>query len=148
VNHPLTEQEFLSVYAKVPRLTVEVVLRDARGVFLTQRDTGPCAGMWHIPGGTVRFGEPLEDAVARVALAETGVVVAGIHLLGWIEYPGHVRDGIGCPVGMAFGVAWDGEPEALDGASAGGWFSVLPADMHEEQAAFLAGLAASAGAVS
>jgi ADP-ribose pyrophosphatase YjhB (NUDIX family) len=143
VSHPLTEQEFLSVYAKVPRLTVEVVLRDARGVFLTKRDIGPCAGLWHIPGGTVRFAEPLEDAVARVALAETGVAVAGTRLLGCIEYSSHVRDGLGYPVGVAFDVAWDGEPEALEGASEGEWFTSLSGvRMHAEQTAFLASRAA------
>lgn len=142
MTRPLTEQEFLYIYSRIPRLTAEVVLRDARGVFLTKRDTGPCAGLWHIPGGTVRFAEPLEDAVARVALTETGVTVAGMHLLGCIEYSSHVRDGLGYPVGVAFGVAWDGEPKALEGASAGEWFTVPPPGMHEEQAAFLTGRAA------
>jgi hypothetical protein len=40
-------------------------------------------------------------------------------------------------VGVAFGAGWEGEPRVLEGADAGTWFSVLPADMHDEQAAFL-----------
>jgi ADP-ribose pyrophosphatase YjhB (NUDIX family) len=140
MTHPFSEDDFTYIYSRVPRLTVEVVIRDPGGVFLTKRDSGPCAGRWHIPGGTVRFAEPLEDAVARVALAETGVTVAGIHLLGYIEYLSHVRDGLGYPVGVAFGVAWGGEPGALEGASAGAWFNEPPDGMHEEQAEFLAAL--------
>ena len=134
---PLPEAEFRAIYARVPRLTVEVVLRDARGVFLTRRASGPCKGLWHIPGGTVRFAEPLEEAVARVALAETGVTVTGAAQMGAIEYPSHYLNGLDHPVGVAFGAGWEGEPRVLEGADAGTWFSVLPADMHDEQAAFL-----------
>ncbi len=64
---PLTEEEFREIYSKVPRLTVEVIVQSSRGILLTKRASGPCSGLWHIPGGTVRFGEPLVAAVSRVA---------------------------------------------------------------------------------
>ena len=64
--HPLTPDEFRDIYSKVPRLTVEVVLRSPAGVLLTLRDIEPCRGLWHLPGGTVRYGEKLLDAVRRV----------------------------------------------------------------------------------
>ncbi len=69
---------------------------------LTLRTFGPCRGLWHIPGGTVRFGEPLVDAVARVARDELGVTVAVGDMLGYIEYPSHYENGLDCPVGIAF----------------------------------------------
>jgi ADP-ribose pyrophosphatase YjhB (NUDIX family) len=142
MTHPLPEAEFRVIYARVPRLTVEAVLRGPRGVFLTRRSQGPCAGLWHIPGGTVRFAEPLEEAVIRVALAETGVTVTGARQAGAIEYPSHYLKGLDHPVGVAFEVAWLGEPRALAGADASAWFDhVMPADMHDEQRAFLDGLA-------
>src|SRR5664280_1777287 len=56
---PLSEAEYQEVFAKVPRLTVEVVVQGPSGVLLTKRTSGPCAGLWHLPGGTVRFGEPV-----------------------------------------------------------------------------------------
>ena len=99
---PLSEQEFREIYAKVPRLTVEVVVQCPRGILLTKRGSGPCAGLWHLPGGTVRFGEPLVDAVRRVAAEETGREVEAGPLLGYIEYPSHYRNGLDSPVGMAF----------------------------------------------
>ena len=48
--------------------TVEVLITsEERGVLLALRDVDPCRGMWNLPGGTVRFGERLVDAVRRVA---------------------------------------------------------------------------------
>ena len=133
----LPEDEFAAVYAKVPRLTVEVVLTSADGVLLTLRERGPCKGLWHIPGGTVRYGERLVDAVARVARVELGQEVAVGRLLGYIEYPSHLARGIDWPVGMAF------LAESHPGCPAAGqtdrarWFRQLPERMHDEQRRFL-----------
>jgi len=54
----LPQAEYESIYAKVPRRTVELVIVSSKRILLSRRQTGPCAGLWHIPGGTVRFGEP------------------------------------------------------------------------------------------
>ena len=136
---PLPQAEYEAVFAKVPRLTVEVVITSARGVLLTQRDTGPCQGLWHIPGGTVRFGEPLTDAVRRVARQELDLEVTADRLLGYIEYPSHLARGLDWPVGMAFKAG----PPPSSGDSgwalpdAAGWFAHLPDEMHDEQRRFL-----------
>ena len=139
VPPPLSEQEFEAVFSKVPRLTVEVVVASADGVLLARRRSGPCEGLWHVPGGTVRLGERLTDAVARVARDELGLDVVADHLLGYIEYPSHLELGLGWPVGVAFAV----RPSAPDAPLAVTrddvrWFSSLPEEMHEAQRAFLA----------
>ena len=103
-SHPLTPDEFRDIYSKVPRLTVEVVIRSPAGVLLTLRDIEPCRGLWHLPGGTVRFGEKLFDAVRRVAATELGIDVVAAHPLGYIEYPSHHENGLDSPVGIAFDV--------------------------------------------
>jgi ADP-ribose pyrophosphatase YjhB (NUDIX family) len=72
---PLSEDEYRRIFSRVPRLTVEVVIAGERGVLLTLRESGPCRGLWHLPGGTVRFGERLTAAVQRVARDEVGVAV-------------------------------------------------------------------------
>ena len=73
---PLPQDEFDWIFSRVPRLTVEVVMASSdRGVLLALRDFGPCKGLWHLPGGTVRFGEPVTGAVRRVALDELGLTV-------------------------------------------------------------------------
>lgn len=143
-QHPLSEQEFWAIYRRVPRLTVEVVLAGADGVLLTRRAIEPCRGMWHLPGGTVRFGERLAGAVSRVARRELGLEVTECRMLGCIEYPSHLEKGLDCPVGIAFLVTrHSGELKLSAEADDHGWFRRLPAGMHPEQVQFLedAGLA-------
>ena len=135
----LPQAKYEAIYAAVPRLTVEVVIVSSDGTLLTRRQGGPCAGLWHIPGGTVRFGEPLSDAVHRVAEQELGVTVSIDDLLGYIEYPSHLERGLDWPVGIAFGVhlsrtSADVFRPAADSAA---WFAILPEQMHDEQKVFL-----------
>ena len=99
---PLPQSEYEAIYAKVPRLTVEVVIASARGVLLARREVGPCRGLWNIPGGTVRYGETLTGAVQRVARQELDLEVTAGRLLGYIEYPSHLARGLDWPVGIAF----------------------------------------------
>ena len=100
---PLPQQEFDWIFSRVPRLTVEVVIATPdHGVLLQRRDREPCKGLWALPGGTVRFGEPVIDAVKRVAIDELGVRVSVGELLGYIEYPSHYNNGLDSPVGLAF----------------------------------------------
>jgi len=133
---PLTEREFQEIYAKVPRLTVEVVVRSQHGILLTMRDSGPCAGLWHIPGGTVRFGEPLVVAVRRVAVDEIGLELDAGPFLGYIEYPSHYLNGLDSPVGLAFLCDVDGG-RAADTDTEHQWFAESPGPMHAEQVDFL-----------
>ena len=130
---PLPKDEFDRIFSKVPRLTVEVLITsEERGVLLALRDVDPCRGTWNLPGGTVRFGEPLLDAVRRVAAGELGIGVHVGPLLGYIEYPSHYENGLDSPVGLVF------RAEPLDHAQPHGrWFTALPENMHEEQKEFL-----------
>ena len=133
VSEPLPKEEFDRIFSKVPRLTVEVLItsRD-RGVLLALRDVDPCRGTWNLPGGTVRFGERLVDAVTRVAADELGVSVRVGPLVGYIEYPSHYENGLDSPVGLAF------RAQPLDQAQPRGqWFTLLPDNMHDEQKQFL-----------
>ena len=100
---PLSSREFRDIYSKVPRICVEVVIKNENGIVLTERSIEPYLGLWHIPGGTGVYGEPLERAVRRVAKDEVGVDVEVEKLLGYIEYPDEesVR-GFGWPIGIAF----------------------------------------------
>lgn len=74
-DNPLSQEEFWNIYKKVPRLTVEIIIKDKRGILLTLRNIEPCKNLWHLPGGTVRFGEKLIDAVKRIANRELGIEV-------------------------------------------------------------------------
>lgn len=132
-------EEFHAIYSRVPRLCVEVVVVEpGRGVLLTRRDIPPNEGAWHIPGGTVLFGEPLVATVKRVALDELGLEVDVGELLGYVEYPSHYENGLDSPVGLAFRA----HPVTADGAApelptGGEWFTALPPGLYPEQREFL-----------
>lgn len=138
-RNPLSQAEYEEIYSRVPRLTVEVVVTSDRGVLLCLRTSGPCRGLWHIPGGTVRYGELLIDAVGRVAEEELSLDVEIDGLLGYLEYPSHLARGIDWPVGIAFethmspssALRFQTTPGAIE------WFARLPEAMHDEQRAFL-----------
>lgn len=100
MTHPLSQSEFDAIYSRVPRLCVELVMVEPGGVVLTKRSISPGEGLWHLPGGTLRFGETLVEAARRVALDETGVEVKCLQQLGVIEYvfPNYAH----WPVGVVF----------------------------------------------
>lgn len=140
-GHPLSETEFWQIYKRVPRLTVEVLLRSDAGIYLTLRRIEPCKGLWHLPGGTVRFGERLVDAVKRIARREIGIEIDEVELKGYIEYPSHFLNGLDSPVGIAFAAkSYCGTISVNREASQGAWFKTLPENMHDEQKEFLRGL--------
>lgn len=86
VEYSLTKSEFDSIYSRVPRLCVEIIILDhQKGVLLTKRAIEPAKGAWHTPGGTVRYQESLEEAARRIAKKELGVGVEIIKELGVIE---------------------------------------------------------------
>ncbi len=102
-QHPLTQDEFDTIYGKVPRLTVEVVIQTESGIVMTKTPKGPAKGQWNVPGGTVRFGERLREAAKRVAKSELGIEIEIGMNLGYIEYPELLEAGErGWPVGIIF----------------------------------------------
>lgn len=131
----LSPQEFDSIYSKVPRLTVEIVIRsDKLGVFLTQRNIEPCKGKWHLPGGTVRYAEPMADAVKRIAKRELGIDALDLNCIGYVEYPSHYNNGLDSPVGIIFEVlSYSGSISLNKESQNGNWFKRMPPGMHEDQ---------------
>ena len=136
-DYPLSPEEFDAIYSKVPRLTVEIIIKSGKGVLLTLRNIEPCKGQWHLPGGTVFFGEKLTDAVARVAKRELGIIVADMRMIGYIEYPSHYEHSLDSPVGIAFEVEFDGDIHINAEASEFGWFEQLPPNTHADLDEFL-----------
>lgn len=141
IDKPLTPEEFQSIYSKVPRLCVEVIVQTSEGILLTLRSLETYHGQWHMPGGTLAYQESIEGAVERIARSELGISVVMDSYLGYIEYLNEEQDrGFGCAVGLAF-LCHPADPTASitlnHEASEYKMFKELPSPIIKEQGEFL-----------
>lgn len=82
-DHPLTSLEYATVFGKVPRACVDVVVTDPhKRVLLTKRTIEPYKGMWHLPGGGIVKGESILDAARRHVAKETGSTLIFPQIVG------------------------------------------------------------------
>lgn len=89
----LTKEEYDFIYDRVPRLCVDLVIKNEKGILLTWRKIDPQKNTWHLPGGRVRFSESLDKAAKRIAKQETGITIAIDDFLGVMEFTREVQDG-------------------------------------------------------
>jgi ADP-ribose pyrophosphatase YjhB (NUDIX family) len=83
----LTKKEYDFIYDRVPRLCVDIVIKDKKGLLLTLRNIEPQKNRWHFPGGRVFYGETIAKAVKRILKAETNLNVRLDKLIGFMEFP-------------------------------------------------------------
>lgn len=107
-----------------PQLGVGAVVEHEGRVLLVQRGCEPGKGLWSIPGGKVKAGEPLRAAAEREILEETGVVIEAGELAWHFEYldrddNGEVR--YHYVVLDYYGRYCSGEPRAGDDADDARW---------------------------
>jgi len=133
----LPYEEFMSIYKKVPRLGVDVILKTDKGVLLTKRVVEPHKGEWHLPGGTVLFGEKLVETTKRVAKEELGIGIKIIKFLGIIEYSIKNESGRHTVTIEHLVQQESGEIRGSDQGEEIGFFKVIPNNMHPEQGKFL-----------
>jgi len=135
----LTDEEFYSIYSKVPRAVVDVIIKSDEGILLSLRAIEPSKDLWHLPGGTVYKGETLTDAVRRVVKKETNLEVGTPICLGYMEFLDEVRSGISIhTVSIVMKVAFCGgefqhDPDAYELR----WWKEQPSNIIKEHADFL-----------
>lgn len=90
----LAFKDYISVYKKVPRICVDVIIKTPDGgVVLARRDIPPAKGKWHIPGSTILMNETFEDTIARVTKKEVGAKVKPKEIIGVTYYSGKESSG-------------------------------------------------------
>lgn len=82
----LSDADFDFIYARVPRACVDIVIETDQGLVLIKREDPPDIGVWHLPGGGVRFQETVEEAAKRIAQRELGVEIELGQVIGFDEY--------------------------------------------------------------
>lgn len=124
----LTDKEFKEVYSKVQRVTVDVVITRKDAVLLTKRAIDPGKGCWHLPGGTVYYGETIREAAVRKAKEETGLDVTIIDFPFFRDFiDSWDMDGYRHVVGFfAHCTTNGGTPKKDKDASDIKWFKELP----------------------
>jgi ADP-ribose pyrophosphatase YjhB (NUDIX family) len=72
-------------YPPRPLVGVGALIADSGRIVLVRRGSLPSLGEWSIPGGLVKVGETLHDAVVREAFEETGLEVEPFDLVELLE---------------------------------------------------------------
>lgn len=136
---PFTYEEFKSLYSKVPRLCVDLVVKTHQGVLLVKREKHGWAGQWHLPGGTVFYREKIEDAVKRIAEEELEMAVDIEKILGYLEYFSEEKErGFGYSVALVFLCTPVNTDPKLDNLEVlAKYFDSPPDNTIQEQKAFL-----------
>lgn len=139
MKRPLPYEEFKSIYSRVPRLSVDVVIKMDDGIVLVERALESYKGQWHLPGGTLYFKETVASAAIRLAKEDTGLDVRPGAVLGYIEYHSEEKErGYGYTVGIVLECEIvGGEINVSDEGSDLKSFKILPQNIVIDQKEFL-----------
>ena len=133
----LPYEDYKYVFARVPRLCVDLVFENGEGILLILRDIDPGKGFWHMPGGGVLRGETVEQALRRIALDETGLLPGAPEFLGVMEFADQ-QSPFFHTVSLVYRVRqWTGTLRGSDQGKELQFFKELPEKIIREQGEFL-----------
>jgi ADP-ribose pyrophosphatase YjhB (NUDIX family) len=102
-ERPFTPEQFQEIYSKVPRITVEIAIKNELGIVMTQRKEASWQNLWHIPGCTLYYQESIDHAIIRLAQEELGITVINHGFLQYLEYFSETQyRGYGSTIGLVF----------------------------------------------
>ena len=88
----LTNEIFEIVLENSPLVSVDIILENEKNqILLGKRRNQPAKGSWFVPGGRIRKGELIIDALKRVALEEVGLVIKN-HKYNFLGAFDHIYD--------------------------------------------------------
>lgn len=85
----LDAKVFAQVVKHAPLVSIDLILQDSQGrIFLGCRRNQPAKGKWFVPGGRIREGEQLDQALRRIVREELGVesVSSAAEFVGVFEH--------------------------------------------------------------
>lgn len=138
----IPDDEWETIVANVPIVSVDLVIRRDDGVLLGRRTNDPVKGYWFVPGGRVLKREPRREAVHRIAEEELGIDVEIVESLGAFEHRYETSDvaGIDSKHYLANGYVVDvvnGEPDPDDQHDEFRVFRSAPERCHEYVRAYI-----------
>ena len=140
-THWIPDDEWRTIVANVPIVSVDLVIRRDGGVLLGRRTNEPAKGYWFVPGGRVLKGETRREAVHRVA-DELDIAVEIVESLGAFEHRYEISDiaGVDSKHYLANGYVVDvvsGEPDPDDQHDEFRVFRSPPEPCHEYVRAYV-----------
>ena len=99
---------------RTPLLAADAVIFMGKGIVLIKRENPPFQGCYALPGGFVKVGELIEEAVRREAKEETGLDIEILGLIGVYSNP--KRDPRGHVVSVSY--LAEGRGELIHGSDA------------------------------
>lgn len=111
--------------SEAPLVGVGVAVIDQGRLLLVKRGRDPGKGLWAVPGGKVRRGEPITEAARREVLEETGLVVE----IGEVIWVGeHLTEQHHIVLIDFLGTVIGGTLEAADDAEEARWVELAAAE--------------------
>ena len=105
-----------------------VVFNERNEILLIRRGKEPHYGSWMVPGGSLEWGETLEEGAAREVLEETGVTVRIDAFVEVVEVVSAGDDGFHFVIADYAATAIEGHPVAGSDALAAEWMSQAAID--------------------
>jgi len=123
----IEEKLYLKIREVMPIPTVDAIATHKGKFLLMLRNKAPVKGFWWVPGGRIRRGESLEEAVLRELREETGLegrIIRRVGVINQIFPEIHT-------ISVFFHIEVEDEKVQLNEEhSAYKWFSKLPKDAH------------------
>ena len=82
----IDKQTWKSIVDSMPIPSVDILVMCSDGILLGKRTNKPAKGEWFVPGGRIQKGEPLREAVHRIAEEELGIGVTIEQSLGTYDH--------------------------------------------------------------